>query len=70
MNDYSLIDNNKEKTLSAIFQTDEDKNGVDILRMSNFFDIFIDDIDNNWILHIHGKESQTSVLYWGKFQLH
>lgn len=46
MNDYSLIDNNKEKTLSAIFQTDEDKNGVDILRMSNFFDIFIDDIDN------------------------
>lgn len=46
MSDYSLIGNNKEKSLLAIFQTDEDRNGVDILRMSDFFDIFIDEIDS------------------------
>lgn len=34
----------EDKPLMNIFQTQEDKNGTDVLAMSNFFELFVDDI--------------------------
>lgn len=47
MSDKNAIIPLEDKSLLNIFATEEDKNGTDLLEMSNFFDIFIDDIGEN-----------------------
>ena len=44
MSDNNAITPLEDKPLLNIFVTDEDKNGTDLLEMSNFFDLFLDDI--------------------------
>lgn len=47
MSDNNAITPLEDKPLLNIFATDEDKNGTDLLEMSNFFDLFLDDIGEN-----------------------
>lgn len=51
MNENNAITPLEENSLLNIFATEEDRNGTDLLAMSNFFDFFIDDIDEK--LHNH-----------------
>lgn len=61
MSDNNSITPLEEKSLLNIFATEEDKNGTDLLEMSNFFDIFIDDIDKN----LHNYHQWESVVDFG-----
>jgi|GEM_PF-1074776 len=47
MSDNNAITPLEDKPILNIFATDEDKNGTDLLEMSNFFDLFLDDIGEN-----------------------
>ena len=44
MSENNAITPLEDKPLLNIFATEEDKNGTDLLEMSNFFDLFLDDI--------------------------
>lgn len=61
MSDKNAIIPLEDKSLLNIFATKEDKNGTDLLEMSNFFDIFIDDIGEN----LHNYHQWESVIDFG-----
>ena len=43
--------------LIDIFATEEDKKGTDLLKMSNYFDIFVSKIDTR-------IDSKELIMYW------
>lgn len=61
MSDNNAITPLEDKPLLNIFATEEDKNGTDLLEMSNFFDLFIDDIGEN----LHSYHQWESVIDFG-----
>ena len=61
MSDKNAIIPLEDKSLLNIFATEEDKNGTDLLEMSNFFDIFIDDIGEN----LHNYHQWENVIDFG-----
>ena len=51
----------EDKPLLNIFATEEDKNSTDLLEMSNFFELFIDDIGDN----LHNFYQWDTVIDFG-----
>ena len=54
MSENNAITPLEDKPLLNIFATEEDKNSTDLLEMSNFFELFIDDIGDNLITRSSG----------------
>lgn len=68
MSDNNAITPFEEKPLLNIFTTDEDKNGTDLLEMSNFFDFFVENYGEN--IHTNHQWQEIAVDFstmFGRF---
>ena len=61
MSENNAITPLEDKPLLNIFATEEDKNSTDLLEMSNFFELFIDDIGDN----LHNFYQWDTVIDFG-----
>ena len=61
MSENNAIAPLEDKPLLNIFATEEDKNSTDLLEMSNFFELFIDDIGDN----LHNFYQWDTVIDFG-----
>ena len=61
MSENNAITPLEDKPLLNIFATEEDKNSTDLLEMSNFFELFIDDIGDN----LHNFHQWDTVIDFG-----
>ena len=61
MSEINAITPLEDKPLLNIFATEEDKNSTDLLEMSNFFELFIDDIGDN----LHNFYQWDTVIDFG-----
>ena len=66
MNDNNAISPIDTKALSNIFITEQDKEGTDLLSMSNFFDIFAEQINDNLSTQYEWVEVDTISSYFGQ----
>ena len=56
MEETQVVTYSKNELLD-IFATEEDKKGIDLLKMSNYFDIFVSKIDTR-------IDSKELIKYW------